>query len=101
MSLHRQQMIGRIVNAYMGSVTGAREAHMNDAIYHERVEFMTRLLEIFDLAMDQENIPQAMRLRVLERVMLAAPDPGETKRLLEQAKKLISPLPNHWKMDWQ
>lgn len=94
--MHRQQIISRIVTAYLGNVTGARQAYYSDSAYHERIEFMTRLLEIFDLAMDQEETPAGTRYRVLERVMLSTPDPGETQRQMEQMKKLIETFPARW-----
>lgn len=92
----RTEMIGRVVNAYLGSVTGAREAYRNDAFYHERFEFMIRLLEIFDMAMEQEHLPTRTRYAVLERVMMAAPDPGESKRMLEQVKSLQIKMESQW-----
>lgn len=91
----RDQMINRIVNAYLGSVTGARGAYMSDASYHERLAFMVRLLEIFDLAMEQEDLITRTRFKILERVMLSAPDPAESKRQLEILKNLTINL-NHW-----
>lgn len=92
----RDQMIGKIVVAYMGSITDARFAYQNDAQYHAQFEFLRRMLEIFDLAMDQENIPAGIRYRVLERTMMAAPDPAEAR----QRMKILSQAKLNLSMDW-
>lgn len=96
--MHREEMISRIVNAYLGGVTGAREAYESDAAYHERLYFMIRLLEIFDLAMEQEQMLPGARFAVLERVMMAAPDPEETRQRLQVAQKLLARWPSNWKL---
>lgn len=94
--IHREEMISRIVNAYLGGITGAREAYKSDAAYHERLYFMIRLLEIFDLAMEQEQMLPGARFAVLERVMMAAPDPAESKRMLEHLKTLTIKMESQW-----
>jgi len=85
---HRDQIINEIVGRYLGEVREARNAYLNDAQYHAQIDFMTRLMEIFDLAMDQEGLSLAQRYGVLQRVMLSAPDPDEAKKRIEMMKEM-------------
>lgn len=93
--MHRDQIIARIIVAYLSNITDARLAYANDAQYHAQFEFLKRMLEIFDLAMDQENIPAGIRYRVLERTMMAAPDPAEARQRMKVISnaKLITDWP--------
>lgn len=92
--MHRDQVIARIVVSYLGSVTDARFAYDNDAQYHAQFEFLKRMLEIFDLAMSQEGLGPVVRTIILEKVMMAAPDPAEAR----QRMKILSNAKLN--MDW-
>jgi len=85
----RDEMIIEIVSRYLGEVTASRDAYLNDGQYHAQIDFMTRLMEIFDLAMRQQGLSAAMRFGVLERVMLSAPDPAEANRRIKMMKEMI------------
>lgn len=88
----KYRLINQIVDKYLGSVSSAREAYLNDAYYHAQIQLMGQLLEVFDLAMEQEGFSHNPRLKVLERVMMAAPDPAEAMKRMEMLKKMtLSP----------
>lgn len=84
----RDELINQAVSRYLGNVQDANDAYMNDAQYHAQIDFMTRLMEIFDLAMEQEGLRRNVRYEILQRVMLAAPDPAEAKKRVEIMKNM-------------
>lgn len=92
----RQTMIDRIIDVYFGSVTDARAAYMNDAQYHAQIGYLRQMLEVFDLAMKQEKISAETRISVLERIIMAAPDPVEAKKRIQLANQLIARVPPWW-----
>jgi hypothetical protein len=102
----RDELINRIINKYLGSITLARQAYMSDGQYYAEVAKLRHIMEIFFLAMEQDQIGLAQRISVLERVLMGAPDASEAMKRLEHMKRLreaikVAPLSGDWKPLWR
>jgi hypothetical protein len=76
-----------VVDRYLARMPGAREAYQNDPTYHAQIAFMRRVFSSIDMAMEDEGVSPAVRLRVLQSVMYGAPyEPDAINRIIDLAQ---------------
>ena len=84
----RDEMIDRIIDKYLGSITLARQAYMTDSQYHAEVAHLRNVMEVFDLAMEQEGLISRTRMAVLQRFFMGATEATEARKRIERMKRL-------------
>lgn len=62
------------VDRYRSRIVGARTAAAFDPQYAAQFAFMQRLLDVVDMAMEDEGIPEQSRVRVVRTVVYGSPN---------------------------
>lgn len=62
------------IDRYFARIPGAREAHTSDPVYRAQFTYMRRVLEMAEMAMEDEGIDEPTRARVIRTVVFGAPD---------------------------
>jgi hypothetical protein len=70
----RQATVDELIDRYLDRVHRASEADLMDATYHAMIGWMRRLLTSVDMVMEDEGIPEAIRLRIIRAAIYGAPD---------------------------
>ncbi|MFD4596744.1 hypothetical protein ACFWPQ_01800 [Streptomyces sp. NPDC058464] len=70
MSQHTDDTLGR----YLDQQPGMREALLHDPVQHYQAQFMRRTLAAADRAMADEDVPDAVRRRVVNRIVWGEPE---------------------------
>jgi len=70
MSQHTDDTLGR----YLDQQPGMREALLHDQAQHAHTQRMRMLLAAADRAMDDEDIPEEVRRRVINRIVWGEPE---------------------------
>jgi hypothetical protein len=73
-----------LIDRYLHRMPGASEAYRNDATYHAQFHFMRRVLTAVDMAMEDEGVPEATRVRVLRSAIYGAPDEWDAEQRIQQ-----------------
>jgi hypothetical protein len=74
----------------------AAKAGSQDATYHYQSEFLRRMLEIADMAMEDEGVTEASRERVIRTIIYGGPNEVDAEQRIhahEQMVKLIADTP--------
>ncbi|WP_329214827.1 hypothetical protein OG352_05280 [Streptomyces sp. NBC_01485] len=61
--------VDALLRAYIGRRLLAREAHLEDPLYHAQLEWLRQMLTVLRQAMDSEQVPPHVRDRVVHRVL--------------------------------
>ncbi|MER7331693.1 MULTISPECIES: hypothetical protein [unclassified Micromonospora] len=76
------------LDRYLQRMPNAREARLNDPQYHWQMQWAQRMLELLDLALDNEGIPEDTRVRVIRTVLYGTADESEAMRRIDQTQRL-------------
>lgn len=92
--------IDALINKWVLDLPGAVDAYHQDAQYHYQVEWQRNLLITLDRILASENIPKPIRIRIFERLLVAAPDAAAAAKRIMEFKGFLSESRNHWSA-WQ
>lgn len=81
-----------VISRYLSRMPGAQEANALNAEYHAQIALLRRLLTVADLVMEDEGVPESVRLRVLRTVMYGSPDEGAAERQQVDRAKLVAAM---------
>jgi hypothetical protein len=73
-AMNPQREVDRLLDRWLGRVSGANEALRKDARYAAEFSFMRRMLTALDIVMEDEGIPEQTRLRIIRTLVYGAPD---------------------------
>lgn len=98
------------IDRYLQRMSNAREAMLKDPQYHWQMEWARRNLELMNLALDNEGIPEDIRVRVIRTVLYGTADESEALRRIDQTQRLMQkarldfmscptviPIPEGWR----
>jgi hypothetical protein len=71
---------------------GGRRAYLEDPQHHWQMTWLRRMLDVIDMAMEDEGVDERSRERVIRTVLYGAPDPGEAERRIDEQQKQIELL---------
>jgi hypothetical protein len=71
---------------------GWRNAFLNDAQYHAEVHQLTRIFTMVDEAMENEDIPQRTRDRVIRACIFGTPDNVDAEARIDQRARALETL---------
>lgn len=79
-----QREIDQLLDRWLARVPEARSALHKDAQYHTQFTFMRRAFTAMDMAMEDEGIPEPVRLRIIRTLVYGAPDEAEALARVER-----------------
>lgn len=80
----RSSTVQAAIDRYCGRLPGALEAQHNDPQYAHHMAWLSRMLEIADMAMEDEQIPEQSRARVIRTILYGSPDETDALARIEQ-----------------
>lgn len=83
------------VDRYMRRIPGADSARALDPIYSAQFTFMERVLQIVDMAMEDEGVPERSRERVIRTVVCGAPDEYAAHQRMARNEKVVEWVKTH------
>ncbi|MEU0078537.1 hypothetical protein ABZY58_11625 [Micromonospora tulbaghiae] len=75
------------IDRYLQRMPHAREAMLKDPQYHWQIQWARRNLELMDLALDNEGVPEDVRVRVIRTVLYGTADEAEALRRIDQTQR--------------
>lgn len=94
-----RRLVQDAIDRYRSRMPGAREAQLNDPQYAHNTAWLQRMLEIADMAMEDEQIPEQSRARVIRTILYGSPDETEALTRIEERAAYIEALaskPDTW-----
>jgi len=98
----RRTDVDRLMSRYLNGVADADKAYATDPMYHAQVAWMRRTFTALDLVMEDEGIPEDVRLRVIRTLIYGAPSEAEalerTRPVAEAtARRMVIGQPSLWR----
>ncbi len=75
MRLERE--IDRLLDRWLERIPEASTAHRHDSTYHAQFTFICRTSVTLEMVMEDEGIPEHVRLRIIRTLIYGAPDETE------------------------
>lgn len=82
----------QVISRYLRRMPGAKEAHALDPQYHAQISLLRRMLSVADMVMEDEGVPEEIRLRVIRTIMYGSPDEGAAERQQATHTKLVAAM---------
>lgn len=82
----RAREVDDLINRFLGRMPDAREANHTDPQYRWQITWLRRMLATMDLAMEDEGVPEHVRLRIIRTLVYGAPNEAEALARVEQMK---------------
>lgn len=89
------QEIDQIVDRWLKRIPEAEHAYRDDPQYHQSLKLMHRTLIALNMAMEDEGIPEDVRLRVVRAVMHGAPDEIAAEERMKQRQQQVEEALRH------
>ena len=74
-----------VLGRYLDTEPGLRAATLRDPVEHAQVEMMRRCLEITERALFAEDVPEGVRLRIVNRIVWGEP----TEPFMPRGERLV------------
>ena len=66
--------VDELISRYLARMPDAPHANAKDAQYHAEIARLRKLLTLLDMAMEDEEIPEDKRVRIIRCVIYGGPD---------------------------
>lgn len=84
--------VDRLMDRWLNRIPDARRAYSNDPQYHAQIAWMRRAFAAFDLAMEDEGIPEQVRERILRTLLHGGPSEAEALQRMEALRSQVENL---------
>jgi hypothetical protein len=84
-------VVAAAVDRYRRRIDGDR-ADRDDPQYHWQWRWLVNMLEVVDMAMEDEGIDERSRERVIRTILYGAPDPIEADRRIDEQRRMVDEM---------
>lgn len=81
-----------VISRYLSRFPGAEEAFRYDARFSAEVHLAERLLSLIDMAMEDEGVTEATRVRILRVALYGSADPEAAGRRMVERDDALTKL---------
>jgi hypothetical protein len=81
--------VEQLINRYLARMPDARHANSMDPQYHAEIARLRKLLTLLDMVMEDEEIPEDKRVRIIRCVIYGGPDEAAALERMQRMERDI------------